>query len=513
MNFRQLAQHLPELNPDEVPPIPVARLSNDSRQAGPGTLFVAIQGTRLDGHQFISEAAHRGAVAAIGEQPLQDLAIPYWCVKDSRLAWARLAAAWHRFPARKLVMIGVTGTDGKTTTAHLLRWILTQSGLSSGMISSVAARIGNQDLDTGFHVTTPDAMQVQSYLAEMVEAGQSHCVLEVTSHALEQHRVAVCEFDVGVLTNITHDHLDYHGSLDQYVSTKARLFRDVASSARKDSGPEKTAVLNQEDPAYASMRAASAGATLVTFAVDGPADYRARGIQLTPQGARFTITGPSVRVPVFSPLPGIFNVQNYLAAFAAAVGGLGVEPEIAREAIANPPAIPGRMEDISMGQPFRAIVDFAHTPNALRSALAAARGLTQGRLIAVFGSAGERDPEKRGLMGEIAASMAEYAVVTAEDPRSEPLDDIMAQITQGALGAGALEGESIWRQPDRAEALRMAVRMAEPGDVVIALGKGHEQSMCFGEMEYPWDDRQALRAAIAEHLGIPGPEMPWLPTS
>jgi UDP-N-acetylmuramoyl-L-alanyl-D-glutamate--2,6-diaminopimelate ligase len=452
-------------------------------------------------------------VAAIGERALPALGVPYWRVPDSRLAWAVLTAAWHNFPARQLIMFGVTGTDGKTSTAHLLHWILAQAGIEAGMVTSVSARIGTQDVDTGFHVTTPDAMQVQSYLAKMVEAGQTHCVLEVTSHGLEQHRVAACEFDIGVLTNITHEHLDYHGSFEDYLRAKARLFHDVANSRRKSSGPEKTAVLNRDDPAYASMRRAAAGARIVTFGVESGGDYRAQHFRITEDGSRFSLIGPATATSVFCRLPGAFNGQNCLAAFVAAVEGSGVDPETAREALSNPPTIPGRMEDIDVGQSFRAIVDFAHTPNALRSALAAARQMTQGKLIAVFGAAGERDQEKRAQMGEIAALAADYTIVTAEDPRSESLHAIMAEILSGAERAGGVEGESVWREPDRGQALRRAVDMTEPGDVVIALGKGHEQSMCFKDTEYPWDDRRALRAAIAERLDVPGPKMPSLPTS
>jgi UDP-N-acetylmuramoyl-L-alanyl-D-glutamate--2,6-diaminopimelate ligase len=513
MNLQTLLREVPGIKGDDIPPIPVIGVSADSRQITPGMLFVAIQGRHADGHDYLPQAIAHGAVAALGERPIVGLSIPYWQVPDSRLAWAWVAAAWHSFPARRMVMIGVTGTDGKTTTAHLIHHILNQSGHAAGMITTLAARIGDRDWETGFHVTTPDAMQVQSFLAEMSAQGLTHCVLEATSHGLAQRRVSACEFDMGVMTNITHEHIDYHGSREAYVAAKSLLFIDVAHSRRKAGGPDKTAVLNADDPGANDMRAAAAGARILTYGLRAEADVRARSVRMSGDGLRFTAQSGCLSVEVISPLLGAFNVQNCLAAFAAAVGGLGVAPEAAAQAIGGVSAIPGRMEKVDLGQRFTAIVDFAHTPNALRNALRTARELTRGRVIAVFGAAGLRDEEKRGMMGRISADLADYTVLTAEDPRTESLDAILDQMLRGAAGAGAAEGENIWREPDRGEALRRAVRLADHGDVVIICGKGHEQSMCFGETEYPWDDRQALAAAIGELLGVPAPGMPYLPTS
>ncbi len=379
------------------------------------------------------------------------------------------------------------------------------------MISTVNAVVGERVLDTGFHTTTPPAPQTQAYLAEMVAAGLTHAVLEATSHGLAQHRVTACEFDIGVVTNITHEHLDYHGSRQAYFEAKARLFDMLAETPPKPHGNPRLAVLNRDDEASYAFLKPRLKVPAVTYGLHLEADVRAEAVEHTPAGLRFVAVGPGFRFPLASPLVGAYNVSNMLAAIAATVVGLGIAPEAAQAGVAAIEGIPGRMERIDLGQPFTAIVDFAHTPNALRRALETARQMTTGRVIAAFGSAGLRDREKRRLMAETAAQLADVTVLTAEDPRTESLAAILAEMAAGATAQGGVEGETFFRIPDRREAIRAAVRMAQPGDVVIVCGKGHEQSMCFGETEYPWDDRVALRAALAEHLGLPGPEMPYLP--
>jgi UDP-N-acetylmuramoyl-L-alanyl-D-glutamate--2,6-diaminopimelate ligase len=495
----------------EVPPIEVMGLTDDSRQVGPGSLFVAIPGQRVDGHEYLADAVAAGAVAAVGEKPA-DLAVPYFRVSDSRSALAQLAAAWQGYPARRLVMIGITGTDGKTTTANLLYRALTECGLATGLITTVNARIGDRVLDTGFHVTTPPAIQVQAYLGQMVAAGLTHCVMEVTSHGLAQWRVGACEFDIAVITNISHEHLDYHGSAAAYHQAKARLFRQAAGSRLKPDGPAKTAVLNRDDPSFEFL-AGIPGLRPVSYGLHSRADFRATELAADWDGLRFRIEHDQVSHLVESGLLGAYNVSNLLAAFAAAAGGLSLAPETVIGGLSKLPAVPGRMEQIDAGQRFTAIVDFAHTPNALRQALKAARQLTDGRLIAVFGSAGLRDRQKRQLMAAASAELADITILTAEDPRTESLDAILEEMAGAAAAAGADEGSTLYRVPDRGQALRLAVKLAGGGDLVIACGKGHEQSMCFGTVEYPWDDRTALRAALAERLDQPGPAMPLLPTS
>jgi UDP-N-acetylmuramoyl-L-alanyl-D-glutamate--2,6-diaminopimelate ligase len=495
-----------------LPDLEIHALTADSRLVKPGSLFVALRGEESDGHDFLGEAVTKGAVAAVGQRTDPGLTIPYFQVRNSRAALAHLSAAWHGRPARDLIMIGVTGTDGKTTTATLLHHILHASGLQVGMISTVNAVIGDRNIETGLHVTTPDPMEVQKLLAQMTTSGVTHCVLETTSHGLEQHRVDACEFDLGVVTNITHEHLDFHGSYADYRRAKARLFSSLSEGNPKSHGPAKTAILNRDDSSYDFLRDTTHERT-VTYGLDDRADVYASEVQSSTTGLRFTLHHKAERITITTSLLGDYNVYNCLAALTAALEGLAMPLKGIAEAISTMKTVPGRMEIIDLGQLFTAIVDFAHTPNSLRKALQTARGLTEGRIIVVFGSAGLRDREKRSMMAEISVELADMTVLTAEDPRTEPLAEILEEMAVGAASQGGEEGKNFWRIPDRGEAIRFAVRNAKAGDLVIACGKGHEQSMCFGEVEYSWDDRNAMRAALAGMLGVEGPPMPTLPTS
>jgi UDP-N-acetylmuramoyl-L-alanyl-D-glutamate--2,6-diaminopimelate ligase len=347
----------------------------------------------------------------------------------------------------------------------------------------------------------------------MVDAGLTHVVLEATSHGLAQHRVEACEFDIGVVTNITHEHLDYHGSYEAYREAKGRLITSLAETNPKPDGNVRLVVLNRDDQAYEYLKDLSLDPIQqISYGVTANAELYATGITHLPNGLMFQIQGAN-NLEVETRLLGSYNVYNILAAVGTTVVGLGIDPEAAREGITALQGIPGRMEPIDLGQEFLAIVDFAHTPNALKRALEAARPMTRGKVIAVFGSAGLRDREKRRLMAEASVQHADLTVLTAEDPRTESLDDILAEMAKGAESQGGIEGDNFWRVPDRGESIRFALEKAQPGDLVIVCGKGHEQSMCFGEVEYPWDDRTAMRAALADHLSIEGPEMPRLPTS
>jgi len=511
MRLHDLLAELPEIEHGGLPDGDVSGVTADSRQVSPGAVFVAIPGLTVDGSSYLPDAAARGAILLVGEGPDPASGVPYRQVADARWKLAHLAAAWHGYPARRLVMIGVTGTDGKTTTCNLIYAILRAAGLRAGLISTVNAVIGDRVLDTGFHVTTPEALEVQGYLAQMVQAGLTHCVLEATSHGLAQHRVAACDFDLGVVTNITHEHLDYHGSYEAYRQAKGRLFAGLSDSAPKPQPVKRTAILNRDDDSYAYL-AAQARVRQVGYSIIGTADVRAQTIAHAPDGLAFEVVGAGYRQPIRSGLRGDFNVANIVAAFATAVEGLGIAPKTAADGIEALSAVPGRMEPIDLGQPFTALVDFAHTPNALRRALEAARTMTSGRVIAVFGAAGLRDREKRRLMAEVSAELADLTILTAEDPRTESLDAILAEMAAGAAARGGVEGHTFWRIPDRGQAIRFGLAQARAGDIVLACGKGHEQSMCFGEIEHPWDDRVAMRAALSDLLCIPGPAMPGLPT-
>jgi len=502
-----------EYSPRDVPRIPITGIAMDNRKVEQGNLFVAMKGNSADGHDFISDAIRRGAVAIVGEKLLENMGIPYVQVKNSRQALTWLAAAFHGNPGRQLTVIGVTGTDGKTTTCNLLYQILLAAGKKTGLISTVNAVIGDQVLDTGFHVTTPDAPDVQRYFASMVDAGISHVVMETTSHGWAQYRVDACEFDIGIITNITHEHLDQHGSFENYRAAKARLFQALGKTLPKKQGNPRLAVLNQDDSSYEYLSNIST-VHKVSYGLNISANVQAKSVVYSPKGIHFDAVGKDFCVAVDSPLVGEFNVSNCLAAMTAAICGLGIDPQIAVHGIAAMPGVPGRMERIDLGQPFIAMVDFAHTPNAMRVAIDTIREMVPSkRVIVIFGSAGLRDREKRRMMAEVAIELADISILTAEDPRTESLEVILEEMAIGARSKGGVEKKSFWRIPDRGDAIRFGVHLAEPGDVVVACGKGHEQSMCFGTIEYPWDDRMAVRVALAELLGKKSPKMPYLPTS
>ncbi len=526
----QLLAALPVYNANDSLSIEVRRVVADSRQVQPGDLFVAIKGLTVDGHDYIPEAVKRGAVAVVIEESPrvppsspEFSTVPIVVVPNSRAALAILSAAFHDFPSRRLKVIGVTGTDGKTTTCTLIRAVLEVAGHRVGMISTVAAYIGDQELDTGFHVTTPEAPDVQRYLAMMVEAGCDYAVLEATSHGLAQGRVDAVDFDVAVVTNITHEHLDFHGSFEAYRDAKAELFRKLRQAWRKPGVP-KVAVLNADDESFSYLARIPADERLA-YTISDPRSARSkeqgardkeqgarsreeeagganqvtrvasREVQHTPAGLSLTVETPAGVLAITSPLIGTYNAANILAAVAVGVSQ-GVPPSAIQAGVASVRGIVGRMDPVDEGQDFLAIVDFAHTPGALERALETARELTRGRVIVVFGCAGLRDREKRPRMGEIAGRLADLTVITAEDPRTEDLDEIMAQIAAGVAQAGGREGRDYFRLPDRGEAIRFAVELAQPGDLVLVCGKGHERSMCFGTTEYPWSDYEALHKAL-----------------
>jgi UDP-N-acetylmuramoyl-L-alanyl-D-glutamate--2,6-diaminopimelate ligase len=471
-----------------------------------GGVFVARVGGNRDGHAFIPNALKQGAVAIVGEQPLDVVShllehenpIMYVQVHNARDATGYLAAAYHDHPAKRLAVIGVTGTDGKTTSSTLLHAALKGAGFKTGLISTIAADVGAAAQDTGLHVTTPSAPAVQALLAQMVANGLTHAVLEVTSHGLHQGRLHGVDLDVAVITNLTHEHLDYHKTFENYRAAKGKLFEMLTTTTRKPNLP-KVAVVNADDPNadfFASFRADR----VQRYGLLGDQSNRisASNIRYSPDGIYFDVIGASPEPMEFkTALVGEFNVMNILAALSAA-RVFTDDLAALRDGIASIKHVSGRMERIDEGQLFTALVDFAHTPNALKRALEAARTMRMGgsRVIAVFGSAGLRDVEKRRLMAEVSAQLADYSIFTAEDPRTESLDGILAVMAAAAEAQGGREGYTFERVPDRGRALYRACRMARPGDIVIACGKGHEQSMCFGETEYPWDDREGMRAAL-----------------
>ena len=508
MNFSDLLSDLPDVRAVPAHDAAItAPITENAQAVQPGGVFLARQGASVDGHALIALAVERGAVAVVGERAPDEVAcpVPYAQVANGMAALGPLAAAYYGHPSRRLTVIGVTGTDGKTTTCTLIHTILRAAGVRAGLISTVSAVIGDNALDTGLHVTTPHADEVQMLLARMVEAGLTHVVLEATSHGLAQGRVNGVAFDVAVLTNVTHEHLDFHGTWENYRHAKARLFEMAAQSPRKPGVP-KIAVINADDPSADLFRQSAAGVDrILTYAPDPmqPVDVRAGAVEFGPDATRLMIIGPGgLRQAVQTRLVGAFNVANILAAVTATSPLLDDDPDRLREALAGGIAqmspIPGRMERLDEGQDFLAVVDFAHTPNALRRALEAARTMIapDRRVIAIFGSAGLRDREKRRMMAEVGAELADLVVLTAEDPRTESLAAILNEMAQGCIDRGGVEGETFWRVMDRGRALVFGCSLARHGDIVMACGKGHEQSMCFGTTEYAWDDREALRAAL-----------------
>lgn len=458
----------------------------------PGGVFVARKGLSVDGHAFIPRAIERGAAAIVGEREISDLPVPYAQVQNAQEAVGYLAAAYWDYPSRKMIVIGVTGTNGKTTVTTLIHSILkVATENKAGMISTVAADLGDSTADTGLHVTTPGAPQIQALLAQMVANGLTHCVLEMTSHGLAQGRLNGVDLDVAVLTNVTHEHLDYHGSFENYRAAKGRMFQMLNQSQRKPNVP-KMAVINADDPS-ADYFASFPADKISLYGLRENAPVHPDNVQYEPDGTHFSIGGDQFSTR----LAGAFNLSNSLAAVVAA-GALGIGADRIQAGMLDVTLIPGRMERIDEGQNFTAMVDFAHTPDALEKVLAAARKMLQPdkRLIAVFGSAGLRDREKRRMMAETSARLADVTILTAEDPRTESLKGILQIMADACTSQGGIEGKTFFRVPDRGDALYQACQMAQAGDIVIACGKGHEQSMCFGTIEYPWDDRDALRAAL-----------------
>ncbi len=378
--------------------------------------------------------------------------------------WTR----YYRFPAQKLTVIGVTGTDGKTTTSNLIWHILTSAGKRAGLLTSINAKIGSQEEDTGFHVTTPNPQKLQQFLAKMVKEGADYAVIEATSHGLDQYRLWGANFSLGVITNITPEHLDYHKSMANYAKAKARLFAKT-----------KIAVLNQDDDWFSYLKSTlPKQSRVITYGINNKAD-------ITPK-----------TFPHLCPLPGLYNQYNCLAAIAAA-HALGISDKKIRTALGSFLAPKGRLDPINLGQDFSVLVDFAHTPNALKSVLTELKQqLTKGkRLIAVFGCAGLRDQQKRPIMGKIASQLADLTIITSEDPRTEDPDKIAESIA-----AGCLPGAKKKIITDRFRAIDFAIRQAKPGDIVVLLGKGHEQSMCFGKTEYPWSDHKAAQEILKNLL-------------
>lgn len=441
-----------------------------------GALFVARRGARFDAHGFIEQAVAAGAVAVVGEGELPSAlpwsGVPYIRVPDARVALPLLAAAFYGHPAESLTVLGVTGTDGKTTTATLLHHLLAARG-PAGLISTAGIVLGDERVPLHGHFTTPEATEVQALLARCRDEGLSDVVLESSSHGFSLHRLDAIPYAVGVWTNLSPEHLDHHGDLEAYREAKATLMRRSLVS-----------VLNRDEPDFAFFAAAARRA--VSYGRHDAADVRLTGLRTVAGGLIFEVEAAEERVPVRLPLPGGFNAWNALAALAAA-REVGVPLSVGAPRLAGFPGVPGRMQVVTE-RPFTVIVDFAHTPPALSRALEAVAPAPPGRLLVVIGSAGERDAGKRAPLGEVAVSRAQRAYFTEEDARSEDLGAILATMAEGARRAGAREGEGYLLVPDRREAIRRALAEARPGDVVLLAGKGHESTLERAGETLAWDE-------------------------
>ncbi len=473
-------------------------IAYDSRKVEEGWLFVAVPGVHTDGRRFVSDAAKRGAIVALGEPIEEQLPIPYIEVSDVRTALANLACAYYGYPAQQLCTIGVTGTDGKTTTSNLITTIFETAGERTGLMTTANFKMLGQEWENTTRQSTLEALEIQQLLRQMVDAGVTQAIIEATSHGLALQRVHGCAFDVGVVTNITQEHLDFHKTLDAYRRAKARLFEMLDPTRDKGIGSRPVAVLNRDDSSYEILKP-YCHVPILDYGLDTPASVRAVDVQLQAHGTRFRVVLPDAEQIIETQLVGRFNVSNCLAAIATAYSQ-GVSLEAIARGLASVTGVTGRMESISEGQPFAVVVDYAHTADSLAKVLATLRPLTTGKLMVVFGSAGERDVQKRPVMGRIAAQMSDFFVITDEDPREEDREKILREIAVGAEAVGKRQGQDFLCIADRTEAIRTALASASVGDTLVLAGKGHEQSIIVGREKIPWDDRRVARDLLKEHL-------------
>jgi UDP-N-acetylmuramyl-tripeptide synthetase len=458
----------------------VRGMSMDSRQVKPGDLYVCVPGFKFDGHDFAQVAVASGAVALLVERFLP-LDVPQVRVSNVRQVMGLLASVVYGRPSEHLELVGVTGTNGKTTITYLIEKIAVKHGKKVGLIGTLGSRINGREIPG--ERTTPEAIDVQKLLGEMVTEGVNLAVMEVSSHALDLGRVAGCEFSAGIFTNLTQDHLDYHKTMEEYLRAKSLLFSNLKGNLQP-----KISVLNSDDPAFSKLSQVSA-APVVSYGIENPADYYAENVEVTTEGVRFQVRFRDRAEEIWYATPGIFSVYNALAAFAWGVER-GFDSATVAEALRDISGVPGRFESIRLGQPFQVIVDYAHTPDGLVNVVRTARGFTQGRLITVFGCGGDRDRGKRPLMGEAASQWSDFIIVTSDNPRTEDPDQIIQEILSGVSGVDYVALR------DRREAIWSACRMAKAGDTILVAGKGHETYQIFGTEVQPFDDREVAGEAL-----------------
>lgn len=471
----------------------VEGLTYDSRKVKQNYAFVCIEGYKTDGHLYLKDAIDNGAAVIVAQKPVSvPSEITLVIVEDTREALALMGAAFYDYPSDKLNIIGVTGTNGKTTTTHLIEAILVKAGEKVGLIGTIKNKI----MDKEFPVTntTPESLDLQLLLAEMHGAGVSYLVMEVSSHALELRRVAGCEYDQAIFTNITQDHLDFHETMKNYLAAKKKLFTSIDAEPRKSR--DKYSIINLDDLKGHEI-ASSAGGSVITYGLQKEADIHAKDIKLRPEGVSFRVITPVGAMDLELNLTGMFNVYNALAAIASGIAE-GISLKTIKAALEEIQGVPGRFEKVDMGQPFSVLVDYAHTPDSLENVLKAARGFAEGRLITVFGCGGDRDRSKRPVMGEVSATLSDFSIITSDNPRGENPEAIIQDIIEGVTPVIGEDRYSVI--PDRKEAIKVAINMAGAGDVVIIAGKGHETYQIVGDQVLHFDDRE-VAAEMLSGLG------------
>ncbi|TKS59114.1 MAG: UDP-N-acetylmuramoyl-L-alanyl-D-glutamate--2,6-diaminopimelate ligase [Nitrospira sp.] len=471
--------------------VPVSAITDDSRAVRAGSLFVAVKGAQVDGHQFIPAAMKAGMAALVTQQPAADLLIPVVRVTDSRKALGFLGSRFYGEPSSQIRMIGVTGTNGKTTTTYVCKVLLEALGRQVGLIGTVAYQIGKETKPAAH--TTPGALELQQLLAKMVAGGCTTAVMEVSSHALAQDRISGCEYDVAVFSNLTQDHLDFHKTMEEYFQAKLRLFTGLTGTHK----PNKRAIVNADDPSGSRIEQLCP-APVWTYALRAKADLRAEVVRLSLGGTTFTAATPAGSFPIESHLVGEHNVYNLLAAIGVALHE-GATPDQVRQAVTQVTNVPGRFERVMAGQRFTVVVDYAHTEDALVRLLTAAQALKTGRIITVFGCGGDRDRGKRPKMGGAAVQYSDVVILTSDNPRTEDPLSILQEVEVGLTEALRQRPHVQYQKvADRREAISVAVREARPGDMVLIAGKGHEDYQIIGTKKFHFDDREVAREAIEQ---------------
>ncbi|MBI5182225.1 MAG: UDP-N-acetylmuramoyl-L-alanyl-D-glutamate--2,6-diaminopimelate ligase [Nitrospirae bacterium] len=478
--------------------VQIGDIAYDSREVKRGSLFVAVKGFKTDGHRYIADAVKRGASAVVAEDAVNiskgDATIII--VPDTRNALALLSARFYGDPSRRLRMIGITGTNGKTTTSYLIKSIIEKAGKKAGLLGTISYIIGNEVMPAPH--TTPESSDLQKHLSQILDTGAEYAVMEVSSHALELNRTANCEFDIGVFTNLTQDHLDFHKTMEDYFNAKLKLFTSLNNERGKMA--KKVGIINIDDP-YSNRILSAMTVKAVTYGFSENADIRPAEINIDIGGIRFAAVTPKGNFPVESRLTGKYNILNMLASIAVGQS-LGFDNSAIQEGISSLISVSGRFEKINEGQDFSVVVDYAHTEDALKRILEAIRVFAKGRVITVFGCGGDRDRGKRPKMGEAAVKLSEIVILTSDNPRSEDPHEIIKEIEEGIKRRRNGRLQEYLIIPDRKEAIYRAIGMAEKDDIILLAGKGHEDYQIIGDKKLHFDDREIAREAIIKSLKI-----------